>query len=169
MPGPKDNKKLNKSDVERIRKERMALVKKITHGDSDDEDQAAENSKGQQGADMGLGAPGEEVDDEDIWRLMGFSGFDTTKVERTSGILRGIPFIDETLFCLQGKQIEENMAGAAAGGVSKHKNRKYRQYMNRRGESKLNILESTSLIDSLFTQVGSTGHCKRWHRKRQRP
>ena len=39
------------------------------------------------------------------------------------------------LLCpFQGKEIAENNIGAAAGAVSKHKKRQYRQYMNRKGE-----------------------------------
>ena len=34
---------------------------------------------------------------------------------------------------IQGKQVEDNKIGAASGAVSKHKERKYRQYMNRKG------------------------------------
>ena len=36
-------------------------------------------------------------------------------------------------FMIQGKQVEDNKIGAASGAVSKHKERKYRQYMNRKG------------------------------------
>ena len=35
--------------------------------------------------------------------------------------------------CIQGKQLVDNLDGAGKGAVSKHKKRKYRQYMNRRG------------------------------------
>lgn len=45
-------------------------------------------------------------------KLMGFAGFDSTK----------------------GKGVEENKKGPAKGAASKHKQREYRQYMNRRGE-----------------------------------
>ena len=44
-------------------------------------------------------------------RVMGFSGFDTTK----------------------GKAVADNATGASAGGAARHKKRIYRQYMNRRG------------------------------------
>ena len=37
---------------------------------------------------------------------------------------------------LQGKQVADNKEGAASGAVSKHKERKYRQYMNRKGNYK---------------------------------
>lgn len=55
----------------------------------------------------------QEDDDEeaDMIASMGFGGFGTTK----------------------GTQVVDNAFGAAAGGVSKHGSRKYRQYMNRRG------------------------------------
>lgn len=43
--------------------------------------------------------------------LMGFGGFDSTK----------------------GKVVEDNMQGAAHGGIRKESKREYRQYMNRRG------------------------------------
>jgi U4/U6.U5 tri-snRNP-associated protein 3 len=49
----------------------------------------------------------DDDDDEEMRRVMGFSGFDTTR----------------------GKHVDGNDAGA----VSKHKARKYRQYMNRKG------------------------------------
>lgn len=42
---------------------------------------------------------------------MGFAGFDSTK----------------------GKGVEDNKKGPAKGAASKHKEREYRQYMNRRG------------------------------------
>ncbi len=51
------------------------------------------------------------VDDKELMRIMGFTGFDTTK----------------------DKQVEDNIAGAAVGAVSKNRRRIYRQYMNRRG------------------------------------
>lgn len=44
-------------------------------------------------------------------KLMGFAGFDSTK----------------------GKGVEDNKKGPAKGATSKHKEREYRQYMNRRG------------------------------------
>jgi U4/U6.U5 tri-snRNP-associated protein 3 len=34
---------------------------------------------------------------------------------------------------LKGKPVEDNHVGAGTGAVSKHKARKYRQYMNRKG------------------------------------
>ena len=43
---------------------------------------------------------------------MGFTGFSSTK----------------------GKVVEDNLLGPAAGAVAKHKGRKYRQYMNRKGK-----------------------------------
>lgn len=46
-----------------------------------------------------------------MMKLMGFAGFDTTK----------------------GKGVEDNKRGPAKGAISKHKEREYRQYMNRRG------------------------------------
>jgi U4/U6.U5 tri-snRNP-associated protein 3 len=44
-------------------------------------------------------------------RVMGFSGFDTTK----------------------GKAVADNATGASGGGAARHKKMIYRQYMNRRG------------------------------------
>jgi U4/U6.U5 tri-snRNP-associated protein 3 len=52
-----------------------------------------------------------EDNDAAMMAMMGFSGFSTTK----------------------GEANEENILGPASGAVSKHKARKYRQYMNRRG------------------------------------
>ncbi|CAN0337108.1 unnamed protein product, partial [Phaeothamnion confervicola] len=49
--------------------------------------------------------------EQQMMRLMGFGGFDTSK----------------------GRTIDTNLKGAAKGAVSKHKKREYRQYMNRRG------------------------------------
>lgn len=46
-----------------------------------------------------------------MMRMMGFTGFESTK----------------------GKEVEDNKRGPAKGGFSKHKEREYRQYMNRRG------------------------------------
>jgi hypothetical protein len=60
-------------------------------------------------------------DDQDILRIMGFSGFDSTKE----------------------KPVDDNHQGSALGAVSKHKKRVYRQYMNRRGEPTLFFLPLT--------------------------
>lgn len=49
--------------------------------------------------------------EQQMMKLMGFAGFDTTK----------------------GKGVEDNKRGPAKGAISKHKEREYRQYMNRRG------------------------------------
>jgi U4/U6.U5 tri-snRNP-associated protein 3 len=51
-----------------------------------------------------------ENNEEEITKLLGFGGFGTTK----------------------GTAVEDNQQGAAHGAVSKHKERKYRQYMNRK-------------------------------------
>lgn len=55
--------------------------------------------------------PLEIKQEQQMMKLMGFAGFDTTK----------------------GKGVEDNKRGPAKGAVSKHKEREYRQYMNRRG------------------------------------
>lgn len=49
--------------------------------------------------------------EQQMMKLMGFAGFDSTK----------------------GKGVEDNKKGPAKGATSKHKEREYRQYMNRRG------------------------------------
>jgi U4/U6.U5 tri-snRNP-associated protein 3 len=87
------------------KQERLAMVKRLTASgnDSDQEDDAGAH---------GMNEDDENYDvEEDMMALMGFKGFDSTK----------------------GKPIEENIVGAAAGGVAKHKKRVYRQYMNRKG------------------------------------
>eukprot|EP01039_Chlorochromonas_danica_P008893 gene8895-9812_t len=53
----------------------------------------------------------EEEEEEQLEDMLGFTGFGSTK----------------------GKAVSDNQQGAAAGAVSKHKARKYRQYMNRKG------------------------------------
>lgn len=68
----------NKAALEQLRRERMALVKRITQGDSDDE---VEKKPMSVGAVKGGGEveDGEDEEEEDIMALMGFGGFDTTK------------------------------------------------------------------------------------------
>ena len=51
------------------------------------------------------------IDEEEMNRLLGFGGFGSTK----------------------GKQVVDNAEGASAGAAARHKERKYRQYMNRKG------------------------------------
>ena len=102
------SKPLSREEQEAKRKERLALVKRITQGtDSDDEGGGTANNPGAKGP-----AEGEEEEDEEaeMARLMGFGDFSTTK----------------------GKPVDDNILGAGAGAVSKHKARKYRQYMNRK-------------------------------------
>lgn len=41
--------------------------------------------------------------------------------------------VRKKIIYLQGKQVEDNVKGIARGEVAKKKNRRYRQYMNRRG------------------------------------
>jgi U4/U6.U5 tri-snRNP-associated protein 3 len=53
----------------------------------------------------------ELTEEEQMARLMGISGFGTTK----------------------GKAVDDNAMGAARGAVSMAKKMKYRQYMNRKG------------------------------------
>mmetsp|Transcript_37679 Transcript_37679/g.80482 ORF Transcript_37679/g.80482 Transcript_37679/m.80482 type:complete len:183 (-) Transcript_37679:248-796(-) len=55
----------------------------------------------------------EEIGDDqnEMMRMMGFGGFDSTK----------------------GKAVADNQTTAARGAASKNKGRKYRQYMNRKG------------------------------------
>jgi len=50
-------------------------------------------------------------EEDQMKALLGFGGFDTTK----------------------GKQVDDNVKGAASGAVRKDTKREYRQYMNRRG------------------------------------
>jgi len=110
--GAREDSRQPKLFDEQARKERLALVKKLTRGESSDEED-----------EEGLVEEEPEIDSEtltteqDIKRLLGFAGFDTTK----------------------GKQVADNKKGSAVGAVSKHKKRKYRQYMNRRGEEFLYI------------------------------
>lgn len=99
---PKE-KKLSRAQLEILRKERVALVKRITQGDASDEE---ENEKETTEGDLGE----YENNAEEIAKLLGFGGFGTTK----------------------NKVVEDNHTGAASGAVSKHKERKYRQYMNRK-------------------------------------
>lgn len=101
---------LSKEEQEAKRKERLALVKRITQGtDSDDEGAGAALSTNP-GEREKIEGEEEEDDEAEMARLMGFGDFSTTK----------------------GKQIDDNKLGAGAGAVSKHKARKYRQYMNRK-------------------------------------
>ncbi len=53
----------------------------------------------------------EEASEEELEDMLGFTGFGSTK----------------------GKAVVDNQLGPAAGAASKHKARKYRQYMNRKG------------------------------------
>ena len=101
------------TDIEAARRERLALVQRLTHGDEGvgglgEQVKTAEKKKKRTRGEGGMEEE-EEVDDDDeeMHRVMGFSGFDTTR----------------------GKHVDGNDAGA----VSKHKARKYRQYMNRKG------------------------------------
>ena len=111
-----EKKEPSKKDIEAQRKERMELIKRLTHGAAGEDDEIVGPS-----ASM-MGAGGRTCEDEDpeasaaaeeaeMRRLLGFGSFDTTK----------------------GKVVEENAHSAAAGAASKHQARKYRQYMNRRG------------------------------------
>jgi U4/U6.U5 tri-snRNP-associated protein 3 len=50
-------------------------------------------------------------EEEQMAQMMGFNGFDSTK----------------------GKTVSDNLSSSARGAVQKHKGRKYRQYMNRKG------------------------------------
>lgn len=100
--------KMSKSAIEAARKERMEMVKRLTQSEPDPVEQIGKYS----GA--GANAEGEyeeEDDDAEMRRMLGFGGFDSTK----------------------GRMVDENHSGASVGAVSKHKARKYRQYMNRRG------------------------------------
>jgi len=80
--------------------------------------------------------------EQQMMKLMGFSGFDTTK----------------------GKGVEDNKRGPAKGAVSKHKAREYRQYMNRRGAwlgspdqiRGHEIPQSCTSIQSWDTEISST-------------
>jgi hypothetical protein len=68
--------------------------------------------------------------DEDIMRIMGFTGFDSTKVRIHIVITCSVMH----LILLQGHQVEDNTHGSALGLAARNKRRIYRQYMNRRGE-----------------------------------
>lgn len=89
----------------------MAMVKSLT---GEDDEKLKKKKKQKDLNEDGEANPDEdeeEEDDEEMAALLGFSGFNTTK----------------------GKAVAENQSGAAVGAVSKHKARKYRQYMNRKG------------------------------------
>lgn len=115
--------KSSKEELDRKKRERLEMVKNlITEGGAVAVQGPANASSsstvgsagGGRNEDDGTGAGGgdEEVDEEEqMRRLMGFGSFDSSK----------------------GKQVESNTSGAAVGAVSKHKARKYRQYMNRKG------------------------------------
>ena len=107
--GEQPKAKLSKSELDEARKERLAMVKRLT-GETDEAETAAAAAAAV--AADGLPAADEEEDEEaEMRRVLGISGFDTTK----------------------GKAVEDNHHGAGAGGMAKHKARKYRQYMNRKG------------------------------------
>ena len=107
--------KLTKAEMEAKKKERLELVKRMKGGDPDEEEAAAlaattfrvKTTTGEEGDEE------EELqaDEDEMNRLLGFGGFGSTK----------------------GKQVIDNAEGAAAGAAAKHKERKYRQYMNRKG------------------------------------
>jgi hypothetical protein len=82
-------------------------------GDSDDEEGVILHGNSGLATETVYLDPNEVCDDEQISKIMGFSGFDSTKA----------------------KPVEDNHQGAALGAVSKHRKRIYRQYMNRRGTS----------------------------------
>eukprot|EP00903_Cladosiphon_okamuranus_P007658 g7426.t1 len=85
-------------------KDRLDLIRQMKGDASGEEDALGSGSDGE--------ADDEEMTEEQqMMKLMGFAGFDTTK----------------------GKGVEDNKRGPAKGAVSKHKEREYRQYMNRRG------------------------------------
>ena len=112
---PAKSVKLTKAEIEAKKKERLELVKRMKGGDPDEEDAAAIAStkfrvKTNTGED-GDEEEDEQADEEEMNRLLGFGGFGSTK----------------------GKQVIDNAEGPSAGAAAKHKERKYRQYMNRKG------------------------------------
>ena len=89
---------------DQLRQERVALVKMLTQGDEEEKkDDVREPDKKIDDS--------EENEEDELQKLMGFSGFDSTK----------------------GKIVYDNHEKANIGAVSKHKKREYRQYMNRKG------------------------------------
>ena len=102
-----------KAEAERKLQERLALVRQMTVGDDDEEGIVlgnGENDDEDGDGVIGLGIEG-LTPEEEMQRMMGFGGFDSTK----------------------GKVVVDNHEGAARGLGAKNKGRKYRQYMNRRG------------------------------------
>lgn len=112
---PIKSEKLTKAELEAKKKERLELVKRMKGGDPDEEEAAAlaattfrvKTNTGEEGDEE----EDLQADEEEMNRLLGFGGFGSTK----------------------GKQVIDNAEGAAAGGAARHKERKYRQYMNRKG------------------------------------
>lgn len=95
--------KLTKSEIDEARKQRLAMVKRLT-ADTD----VATEAPAEPAQPI---VPEDEDEEAEMKRIMGISDFGSTK----------------------GKAVEGNHSGPAAGTVSKHKARKYRQYMNRQG------------------------------------
>ncbi|CAM9298738.1 unnamed protein product [Pylaiella littoralis] len=85
-------------------KDRLDLIRQMKGEASGDDDALGSGSDGE-------GDDDELTEEQQMMKLMGFAGFDTTK----------------------GKGVEDNKRGPAKGAISKHKEREYRQYMNRRG------------------------------------
>lgn len=84
-------------------KERMEMVKGLTGG--------GEEVKKKERRLNAEGEEEEEDEEELLEEMLGFTGFGTTK----------------------GQAVADNQSGAAAGAAGRHKGRKYRQYMNRKG------------------------------------
>jgi U4/U6.U5 tri-snRNP-associated protein 3 len=117
---PKPSKPLTREEIEAQRKERVELVKRLTQGDrpeaaatgagaASSSSSAANGTSGDGDATVGEDEE-EEDEEEEMARMLGFGGFGSTK----------------------GQQVLDNQEGPAAGGLRKHKARKYRQYMNRK-------------------------------------
>ena len=74
------------------------------------------------------------TEEEIMMKMMGISGFDSTKVCHSSAPACMLVSVPRTLFMrcavVQGKVVEDNHASAARGASSKKKKREYRQYMN---------------------------------------
>lgn len=84
----------------------------LIEGDSDDEEgMVANRGKSSVATETVYFHNDDIADDKELNRIMGFTGFDTTK----------------------NKPVDDNFHGAAVGGTARHKKRAYRQYMNRKG------------------------------------
>jgi U4/U6.U5 tri-snRNP-associated protein 3 len=129
---------VNKAAIEQKRRERLELVKSMTQSVSK-EDGESDGEGGGEESDNPDGKEDEIPTEEDMMKLLGFAGFDSTKVRELRTYVHMYAciypqiFTGYTLTIPQGKQIDDNLYSAARGTAAKHKGRKYRQYMNRKG------------------------------------